>query len=233
MRTTAVVPAAGAGLRFIKKKGQRKPFFLLGGKPILIHTLLALEASSHIDDIIVVAHKDDILRCRAAAQKFKIKKVRKIIAGGRTRFESVRNGLRAMDKNTRIVFIHDGVRPLINEEIISNSVKACLKHGAAVCGVPAISTIKNVGKGMVISQTPERSSLYIAQTPQVFKRAIIEKAYKNHVPPPGWAKKITDDSMLVERLKCKVKIVKGSYNNIKVTTPQDLILAKELLKRRT
>jgi len=229
MKVTAIVPAAGAGSRITKKKGRRKPFFILNNKPILIHTLLALEGSRCIDDIIVVVNKNYIAKCKAIVKRYGLKKVDKIISGGETRFESVKEGLAFIAGNSDVVFIHDGVRPLINEKIISDSIKACKRFGAAVCGIPVVSTVKFINNNLTVKATPDRRRLYMVQTPQVFKRHIILRAYKTHNRP---RRLITDDSMLVEKLGYKVKIIPGSYENIKVTTAQDMILAESLLKRR-
>ena len=227
MRVTAIVPAAGAGSRFFKKKGWRKPFFILKDRPILAHTLAALSGSGRIDEIIVVVHKDDIKKCRNLINKYRLGKVRGIVAGGGTRFRSVKNGLAQVSKEADIVFIHDGARPLIDKRIISDSISACRRFGAAVCGVPVISTVKSVRRDLTVKDTPDRKSLYMIQTPQVFRKKTIEEAYRK---PIKNVSRITDDAMLVERLGYKIKIVSGSYKNIKVTTPQDLLLAEALIR---
>lgn len=229
LRVSAVVPAAGAGLRFGRKEGRRKLFFVVNRKPILIHTLLALEASGLIDDIIVVVRRGDIGRWRKAIKGFGLKRIKQITAGGRTRAESVKNGLSFVPKESKIVLIHDGVRPVIDKKIIARSINASRRFGAAVCGVPVVPTIKSANKDGTVKSTPDRSSLYSIQTPQVFKKDVILRAYKNALKHPS---RITDDSMLVERLGYKVKIISGSHKNIKITTPEDLILAEELLKTK-
>ena len=132
MKITAIVPAAGAGLRISKKKGERKPFFVLRDKPILIHTLLALEGSGRIGDIILAVHKDDIGRWDDIVKRFGLNEVSKIIPGGKTRFESVRKSLSFVADNSDIVFIHDGVRPLIDERIERQSVNVDAVSGATI-----------------------------------------------------------------------------------------------------
>ncbi len=229
MRVTAIVPAAGAGSRITKKKGQRKPFFVVSSRPILIHTLLALEGSRCIDDIIVVVHRDDIKRCRTLFKKFKLKKIKIVVSGGKTRFESVKKGLSFVSGASDIVLIHDGVRPFVDKRVIKDSVRACKRFGAAVVGVGVVSTVKALDKRSRIKATVDRKALCIAQTPQVFKRSIILRAY-NKASKDGSG--ITDDSMLVERLGYKVKVVPGSYENIKVTTPGDLMLVEAILRKR-
>ncbi|MEE8360215.1 MAG: IspD/TarI family cytidylyltransferase, partial [Candidatus Omnitrophota bacterium] len=175
MKVTAIVPAAGAGSRFLKKKGRRKPFFILKDRPILAHTLAALSCSDRIDEIVVVVHKGDIKKCRNLIKRYCLKKVRGIVAGGNTRFRSVKNGLAQVPKDADIVFIHDGARPLIDKRMISDSINACRRFGAAVCGVPVISTVKSVRPDLTVKDTPDRKSLYMIQTPQVFRKSTIEE----------------------------------------------------------
>ena len=229
MKVTAIIPAAGAGKRFSMKKGQKKPFFILKNKPILIYTLEALENSLLIDDIVVVVHKNDIEKWQKAIKKHKLKKIRAVIAGAETRSGSVKKGLNFLKPGKRkdIVFIHDGVRPFISKKIISDTIRAALKFGAAVFGMPVTSTIKFVSSRLDVENTPKRSRLYTIQTPQAFKRDIILKAYQIQ---PRRLDLVTDDSMLVERMGCRVKVVKGSYRNIKITTPEDIALARKLLE---
>jgi 2-C-methyl-D-erythritol 4-phosphate cytidylyltransferase len=227
MKVTAIVPAAGAGVRFVKKKGRRKPFFIVKDKPILVHTLTALASSKRIKGIVVVVHKDDVKKCSLLIKRFNLKKIYKVIPGGKTRFESVKKGLSCVPGDSDIIFIHDGVRPLIDKKMISDSIKMCARFDAVACGVPVISTVKSVRSDLTIKATPDRRSLYMIQTPQVFKKDTISKAYRQAVRDGS---RITDDAMLVERLGRKIKIVNGSYRNIKVTTPQDLSLAEVLMR---
>lgn len=226
-KVTAIVPAAGAGSRFSKKKGQRKPFFIVKNKPILIHTLTALANSNRINNIVVVVHKDDITKCRGAIKKFGVNKVLDVIPGGATRFESVKRGLSRVPRDSGMILIHDGVRPLIDKRMISAAIKGCARFGASVCGVPVVSTVKSVRKDLIVKNTPDRSRLYIAQTPQVFNKDTISRAYNLKIRNSS---RITDDSMLVERLGCRIKMVSGSYKNIKVTTPEDLVLMERLMR---
>lgn len=214
-------------MRIAKKRGQRKPLLIVMGKPLLIHTLLALEASGHIDEIIVAVHKNDIRKWNTAIKKFKLKRIKGVIAGGKTRFESVKRSLSFLNDGSGVIVIHDGVRPFVNKKMISDSIEACKVSGAAIVGVPAISTVKSVDRALWVKGTPDRRRLYVTQTPQVFKREVILKAYNTRYTPD-----VTDDSMLVERLGYKIKMVLGSYENIKVTTPEDLILVEAILKKR-
>ncbi len=228
MKVTAIIPAAGAGSRIARKKGVRKPFLVVCDKPVLAHTLLAIESSECVNDIIIMVHREDLPRCRHLLKKYGLKKVRSIVPGGKTRSESVKKGLAFLPPDCAAVLIHDGARPFVDKKIIRNAVNACKRSGAAVAGVPVTSTLKFVDRRLMIRSTPDRKRLYIAQTPQVFKTGIIKAAYNG----PKYDPAVTDDSILVERLGHKVKIVLGSYRNIKITTPADLILADVLLKKR-
>ena len=229
MRVTAIVPAAGSGIRMSMKKGRKKPFLIVRGKPLLAYALSTLEGSRAIDDIIVAVGRSDVPRCRAIVKKYGLKKVRKVVPGGRTRFDSVKKALSSLPKSSGVVVIHDGARPLVSRETIEDTVKACRRFDASVCGVPATSTLKFVKKDMTVNMTPDRRELFIIQTPQAFKRELIMKAYGARRKPRDRTY-ITDDSMLVEMLGYKVKVVRGSYKNIKITTRQDLVLAERLLK---
>jgi len=205
----------------------KKPFLLLGRKPILSHTLSQLQKSRNINKIILVMDKNDLNKGRALVKKFKLNKVKKVVAGGRTRFESVRNGLGSLDNGSDLVFVHDAVRPFLGCSIIAKTVKAASKFGAAVAAVPATSTIKSAKDKFMVNSTLDRDKIWVVGTPQVFKRSLILEAYKNK---PSSSKKVFDDSSLVERLGAKVKIVPDSYNNIKITTPSDLTAGEAILK---
>ncbi len=228
MKVTAIVPAAGDGKRCKNRKGVRKPFFNLKGRPILACTLEALAGSAEVDEIIVVVHPEDIGRAWGVIKKYRLGKIKAVVAGGSTRAASVRNALAAAPEDAHIILIHDGARPFVSKAMIRDSVKSCVRHGASVCAVPAVSTIKTVNKGLTVTGTPDRRAIYEAQTPQAFKKDVIYKAYRNFR-----TRKATDDSMLVERAGHTVKIVPGSYRNIKITTPEDLALAEILLDKKT
>ena len=222
MKVTAIVPAAGKGIRFGKI---RKPFAKLNQKPILSYVLKTLQASPLINDIVLVIDGSLLKRADRFVSRYGIKKVKYIIRGGRTRSESVKNGLRCVDKSTSLVMIHDGVRPFINKEIIRRTVIAASRFGASVLAVPVKSTIKVSDDGSFIKYTPKRKNLWEAQTPQVFDKKLIEKAYKEI----KCNKLFTDDAALVESMGMRVKIVRGNYNNIKITTKEDIKIAKALL----
>ncbi|NQT22762.1 MAG: 2-C-methyl-D-erythritol 4-phosphate cytidylyltransferase [Candidatus Omnitrophica bacterium] len=225
MKVLAIIPAAGSGKRL--KKNCDKPFIEVNSKPLLFYALNALESSPLIDEIILVVAKKRISKALNLVRRFRFRKVIKIIRGGKTRSESVSNGLKLLKKsNADLVFIHDGVRPFLEKSLIERCIKAAKKFGSSVACVPVKPTIKAERNGFIL-KTLERSTLLEAQTPQVFRKDLILKAYKN--------KKMlvcsTDDSKLVEKIGHKVRIVEGSNRNIKVTTPEDLLLAKALLKR--
>jgi 2-C-methyl-D-erythritol 4-phosphate cytidylyltransferase len=225
MRVTAIIPAAGKGVRF--KSSIAKPLVNLNKKPILIHTLNIFSNHDLIDDIVVVFNRKDIDLVKKEIDKFKIKKIRKIIPGGSTRRQSVENGLQQIDTDTDLVLIHDGVRPFIDDWIIYATINAAKRFGAAIAAVPIKPTIKKVdSSSLKVKCTLEREMLWEAQTPQVFKKDIILEAYKRFRD-----KNAIDDACLVERLGQFVKIIKGSYKNIKITTPEDLEFARVIKKR--
>ncbi|NQT74971.1 MAG: 2-C-methyl-D-erythritol 4-phosphate cytidylyltransferase [Candidatus Omnitrophica bacterium] len=226
MRVAAIVPAAGKGRR-IKSKID-KPYIGLCGKPILAHTLLKLSGNRHIAEIIVAADKKRISALRHIIRRFRIKKV-KVVAGGKERKTSVFNALKNVSSKIDYVLIHDGIRPFISNRLIDASLKAARRFGSCIVAVPVKPTLKYLGRTGRVQHTPDRRAFWEAQTPQVFRRALIEKAYKK----AGRKKiNITDDSMLVERLGVKPRVILGSYNNIKITTPEDLELARILCRGR-
>lgn len=227
MNVAAIVPSAGKGARF--KSKIHKPYIKLLGKPILAHTLIKLSKNKHIKEIILAVAKEKIVYAREKIiDRYSIKKV-KLVAGGRERRDSVYNALKAVSRDIDYILIHDGIRPLITDELIESLLKAASKCGGSIAGVPVKPTLKIVSKNGSIENTPPREVYWEAQTPQVFKRALIEKAYKQAIEKNIQA---TDDSMLVERMGIKPKIVFGSYSNIKITTIEDLELAKIFLKKK-
>ena len=224
MKVAAIVPAAGKGRRIRSKI--HKPYIELCGKPILAHTLLKLSRNRHITEIVVAVNRKKIHTFeREIISRFKIKKV-KIVRGGPQRKDSVFNALRNVSSNIDYILIHDSVRPFITDTLINSSLKTAQRFGASVCGVPVKSTLKYIGKTRRIHHTPDRRDFWEAQTPQVFRRDLIEKAYRK-IPKNI---NITDDSMLVEHIGVRPKLVLGSYTNIKITTREDLKLAKALCR---
>ncbi len=224
MLAGAVVPAAGLGKRLGARL--RKPFFRLAGRPILAWTLKALEAAPGLGEIVVVAHRKDLKAVSAMIQGLKLTCPVKIVAGGNTRMESVFKGLKSLSPKIRWVAVHDGARPLVTPELIQRTLRAARRSGAAIAAVPAVPTIKEV-KGQWVTATLDRSRLWEIQTPQVFRRDLLERAHERGRANGSEA---TDDATLVERMGCRVRIVPGSVRNIKITTAEDLLVAGTLLK---
>lgn len=222
---SAVIAASGMGKRM--NSDINKQYILLKEKPILAYTIEKFDNNEYIDEIIIVAREEEKEYCHdEVVKKYGFKKVANIVGGGAERQDSVYNGLLAVNSLCNIVLIHDGVRPFIRDEDIINSINGAIKHKACVIGTPVKDTIKTVDIDKDIIDTPNRNTLWAVQTPQSFAYDIILEAYKE-------AQKnkmtVTDDSMLVEKLGYKVKIIEGSYSNIKITTPEDLKLAELLL----
>ena len=223
-RVAAIVVAAGKGERL--KSKVRKPFVLLGKEPILIWVLKALEACAQIGEIVLVVNQADMAKARSAVNRAKLKKVAKIVVGGKRRLDSVNNGLSEVSAEAEYVLIHDGCRPFVDKKIISSVIEEAEIFGAAIPCIAVKPTIKEVEKGNFVVATLNRQSLAEVQTPQGFKKEILIRAYEKALAE---AVDATDDSALVERLGIKVKVVEGSYKNIKITTPEDLKYAKTLI----
>lgn len=224
---STVIVAGGKG----KRMGQTtsKQYINIMNREILAWTIKVFEEIDEIDQIVLVIPKDDIKFCTEnIVVKYSFKKISCIVGGGSERQQSVYNGLLACDENTDIVLIHDGVRPLINKEIVIETIKCALQYGAAAAAIPVKDTIKIVDENNFIIDTPDRAKLYAIQTPQTFKYDLILKAHKKALEDNFLG---TDDTMLVERLEKRVKLIIGSYMNIKITTPEDLIFAEEILKK--
>ena len=223
---TAIVLAAGSGSRMNQKK--EKQFLLLDGKPVLYYSLRTFEASI-VDEIILVTKEKDIDYCRQEiVEKYGFTKVRRIVSGGKERYDSVQRGLKAADKRNNIIMIHDAARPFVTNRMILDSISAARRYKACTVAVPVKDTIKVVDEYEFGVETPDRSTLYIIQTPQTFDKGLIREAYER-LRISG-DKDITDDTMIVERyLDQRVKMVEGSYKNIKITTPEDMPVAEALL----
>lgn len=225
-KITAIVLAAGSGSRM--KSKTKKQFMEIKGKPVIWYSLFEFE-KSRVDEIILVTGKEDIDYCKKEiVEKYNLKKIKNVVAGGSERYESVYNGLKEVTGN--IVLIHDGARPLINNEIIERSIEGTIKSDACVVGVPAKDTIKRANKEGYIIDTPNRSELWITQTPQSFKTDLVKMAYKKmkeELEKGNTTLNITDDAMVVEEFTTnQVRFVQGDYKNIKVTTPEDIDIAE-------
>jgi 2-C-methyl-D-erythritol 4-phosphate cytidylyltransferase len=224
VKVSAVLPAAGLGLRL--KTDVAKPLIQINGESIVIHTLKNLDSHPLINEIILVFNSKDIAAIKELVKQKGIKKVTEIVAGGATRKESVKNGLSCISSDTDYVLIHDGVRPFLEHQTITEVIEAAVKNGAAIVGVPVKATLKKVRlKDLKVETTLNRDEIWEIQTPQVFKKELILEAYKNSSGIEAW-----DDSSLVERLGHRVALIKGSYFNIKITTPEDLVLAQAINK---
>ncbi|WP_211749500.1 2-C-methyl-D-erythritol 4-phosphate cytidylyltransferase [Paenibacillus sp. Marseille-Q4541] len=220
-----VIVAAGRGSRM--KTSESKQFLLLQDKPIFIHTLEVFSRMPMIKDIVVVTGATDVERCEEWIKQTGLYDHRtRVVEGGKERQESVYAGLQML--STDYVLIHDGVRPFVQSEHIEACMKAAALSGAAVLAVPVKDTIKQVSAEGIITATPDRSSLWSIQTPQAFRLLEVIEAHKQ-AAESGFAG--TDDAMLVERLGGQVKVVEGSYTNIKITTPEDLDYAAFMQKR--
>lgn len=222
---TALIVAAGKGKRF--GAGFNKQYFNILGKEIIARTLEKFEDMDFIDNIVVVVSNDEIEYFNEnIVKKYAYKKIKRVVAGGEERQHSVYNGL-LESKEADIVVIHDGARPFVKKEQVLKAIDEARIHGASALAVNVKDTIK-VAEGGYFTHTPNRSTLYAVQTPQVFKYDIIinahEFARKNNIIT-------TDDTSLVELIGQKVRIVDGSYDNIKITTPEDIYLAEMILKK--
>ena len=217
---TAIVVAAGKSERM--GTGTDKAFLNLGPKPVLAWSLLAFERCTDVDQIVVVVRKDQIVATKALVRMFGISKIRTVVAGGQKRQDSVMNGLKEVDSDTRIVVIHDGARPCVKPETIAETVKVAKRTGAAVIGCHIWDTVKYVEKGTTVSRTEDRSKLWAVQTPQAFSASVIRRAYAEVVKKNV---DVTDDASAVELIGEPVKIVESNVPTLKITTVEDLRVA--------
>lgn len=222
----AVIVAAGQGKRM--GTAESKQYLQLQGKPILVHTLEVFEQMAEVAEIALVVGEGDVQRCLAWRDQYGLAKLRHVVAGGAERQHSVALGAGALDSGLQWVMVHDGVRPLVCVEDIRTCCQAAEQSGAAVLAVPVKDTIKQV-EGGLIEGTPDRSKLWAIQTPQAFRRELLEQAHRQ-AAMEGFLG--TDDASLVERLGAAVAVAEGSYTNIKITTPEDLPWAELLLAQQ-
>lgn len=225
---SVVIAAAGKGSRMGTEKN--KQYIDLLGKPILARTIQQFEDSALIDEIIIVANEAEVELCSETVEKYNYKKVRAITAGGATRQQSVYNGLRKVSSECVVVLIHDGARPFIDEMSIARCIEAAKKHGSAIVAVPSKDSIKRVGPDGFVKETVERNGLWRIQTPQGFRYGLIMDAHRK-AEQDGFSG--TDDAVLLERAGHKVMLVMGSYNNIKITTKEDLTMAEFICRSMT
>jgi len=204
-----------------------KAFLSLGTKPVVLYSLFAFEKCRDIDEVILVVRKEKIDAARQAVRMFGCNKVKKVVGGGALRQNSVMNGLDEVGKDAEIVVVHDGARPCVTAELISQTVASARQHGSGIAAVKITDTVKSVEKGMIISETIDRTKLWLVQTPQAFKLSLLQKALaaveKKKV-------KVTDEASAVELVSSGVRLVPASFSNIKITTPDDLTLAAALMR---
>ena len=222
---SVVIVSAGRGSRM--KADINKQFLKLQNKEVIAHTIDKFYNNENIGEIIVVVREDE-------AEFFKINMIEKygyknikIAFGGSERQDSVYNGLKMVDENCKIVLIHDGARPFVNNETIDSAIESAKENKCVIVGVPVKDTIKVIDENNNVCDTPDRSTLWSIQTPQVFDYSLIMKAHEKAREDNYYG---TDDSMLMEYFGQKVKVVEGSYNNIKITTPEDLKIGEEILR---
>ena len=229
---TAIVLAGGKGKRMGSKT--QKQYLMIQGKPLIYYALHQFEESEIIDEVILVVGdgQQEYVR-KNIVEVFDFSKVKKIVAGGAERYDSVYAGIQALDDTNEeeYVFIHDSARPFVDEAILKRAYTAVEEHKACVVGMPSKDTVKLADDRGYASVTPDRSHVWIIQTPQVFEKGLIKEAYTRLMQ--GDTAGVTDDAMVVEKtMRHPVKLVEGSYENIKVTTPEDLDIAELFVKRK-
>jgi len=240
MKVSVIIPAAGLGTRMstaAAKRGQPAPskqFAELGGIPIIIHTLRKFATAPQISEIVLALRKKEIEQFKPRLEKEGFKKPVRMVEGGDHRQQSVANALAGIKAAADdIVLVHDAVRPFVDAELIAAVIAAAAKHGAAIAGVPAVDTIKQVDRtaeGAIVTSTMPRERIVLAQTPQGFRYAVLRKAF-DEATADGFTG--TDEASVVERAGHEVAVVMGSYRNLKITTPADLQLAEFYLEQQT
>ncbi|MBP7216385.1 MAG: 2-C-methyl-D-erythritol 4-phosphate cytidylyltransferase [Candidatus Omnitrophica bacterium] len=231
-QVTAIVLAAGQGKRF--RSTIPKPLVKVCSQPIIIFSLKILSQHPSVKGVIVVVNPENKKGILAAIQKYHIKKITKVVEGGLLRQDSVYNALQCLPQETDVVLIHDGARPFLQKAWVTNVIQLAAQQGAAIVGMPVKATIKKVAQRatrqtasrFLVQKTLDRSQLWEIQTPQAFKKDIIVKAYARYGNIS-----VTDDAALVERMGKRVHVIESSYSNIKITTPEDLILAEAIVRK--
>lgn len=220
---TAIVLAAGKGRRM--NSAVQKQYLQIHGKPVLFYSLDTFEKCPFIDEIILVTGNGEEAYCqREIVEVYGFQKVKQIVPGGKERYHSVYEGIKAAH-DCSYLYIHDGARPFITQEILKRGKQAAERYGSCVVGMPVKDTVKMIDEELFAIQTPPRENLWIVQTPQIFAYDLIREAYERLMKTEGI--KVTDDAMVAEQMMGrKVKLVEGSYQNIKITTPEDLAIAE-------
>lgn len=222
-KNAAIVLAAGRGKRM--NSTVHKQYLLLQGKPVLYYSLKTFEECPFIDEVVLVTGEGEISYCqKEIVEKFGFSKVCAVVPGGKERYHSVYEGLKAL-KEPDYVYIHDGARPFVDQEMLIRTRKTVLESQACVVGMPVKDTIKISDGEQNAVETPDRSKVWMVQTPQVFSYPLIYRAYKKLID--GNIQNVTDDAMVLELMEQRqAKLVEGSYQNIKITTPEDLLIAE-------
>lgn len=221
---SAVIVSAGNSTRM---GGINKQFLEINGIPVIARSIAAFQNSSCIDEIVIVTRENDFEKIKNLVERYGFNKVSKIVGGGETRQLSVYNGVVSTSEKAQIVAIHDGARPLVSDKVIEETVKSAIRYGAAATGVKVKDTVKIVDENNNITDTPDRAFMRFIQTPQVFEKSL----YLDAVNTVENSKIFTDDCMLVESYGKTVKFIDGDYENIKITTPEDVEIAESYLKR--
>lgn len=226
-KNAAIVLAAGRGKRM--NSTVHKQYLLLQGKPVLYYSLKTFEECPFIDEVVLVTGEGEISYCqKEIVEKFGFSKVCAVVPGGKERYHSVYEGLKAL-KEPDYVYIHDGARPFVDQEMLIRTRKTVLESQACVVGMPVKDTIKISDGEQNAVETPDRSKVWMIQTPQVFSYPLIYRAYKKLID--GNIQNVTDDAMVLELMEQRqAKLVEGSYQNIKITTPEDLLIAEAFLR---
>ena len=223
---SAVIVAAGSSVRM---GGEDKIFLPVSGIPVVARSLLAFENCGDVSEIVVVTKESSVERIKSLAEEYGIKKLKTVVPGGATRAESVRNGVLSVSSEADFVAIHDGARPLVLPEDISRCAADAFNYGGAVLAVPATDTIKYAKKNGFVEYTPAREKLFAAQTPQIFDLSVYKSAMERAFRElEDW----TDDSRIFENDARKVFLTPGKRYNIKITSPEDILIAEALLKGR-
>jgi 2-C-methyl-D-erythritol 4-phosphate cytidylyltransferase len=208
-----------------------KQFLSLGGEPLVVHSLRILQAAHTVDDIILAVPEADLEYCvNDLVKQHGFSKITKVVPGGIERQDSVRHALEQVPEETEIVLVHDAVRPFLTRQMVSDVLGMADKHGAAIIAIPMRDTVKQVGSDHIIQRTVDRRPLWLAQTPQAFRRQWLQEAHRKAHAEGIHA---TDDAYLVEWLGHSVIVVEGSGENIKVTRPEDMVIGEAILASRS
>ncbi|WP_338134650.1 2-C-methyl-D-erythritol 4-phosphate cytidylyltransferase [Staphylospora marina] len=218
-----ILPAAGTGKRMGTKES--KQFMPLAGRPVLLHTIDVFDQHPDVSEIVIAVREEELERTRSLVSAEGYGTPVRVVAGGRERQESVLKALRVV--SAELVMVHDAVRPFVTHAAIDRLLDAARLHGAAILGVPVKDTVKVVNDAGIVEETPDRRKLWAVQTPQAFRREWLLSAHERAASRDGWA---TDDAMLLEEAGFDVRVVEGEYTNIKITTPEDWMVAEAIRK---